>query len=1231
MILLDVDPYMMTDKQCAWIADAVVSGTHLLSFGGPVTFTHAKKFRSPLRAVLPASFSRGSADLRVVSPPAAGDPHVLNRGIDPAGLGMVTAVQDLQPRPGAAVPWTAQGRPLVITAPIGKGGSTIVNTWPHVRESATGGFFTSPRSGELVRRLLAYALGRREAPPPTDERESGETAKQDNGPFVLDLTWARGKDTFAPGSPVEVEALLRRRDLPEIAAGERTRVACPDGSFPVSVDGFVDAWVYQPETSHLIHNQVGSAGVKTVSHGGLLPRWTVTGDPRAARADGSHTFADDDRILTCERTIETRDDGGVEIRTSYRILADMKVQRLPLTLSLACGSFAGLQYKAEQAEGLREGILPAESKKGKVFDGTGLRMVVSTPRGPLEIRILDPGLRVWFRDLRQYGMDNFRIEVEAPFENKDAKAGDTYDIAVRITPPRPPGAAANVLAGVPRIGSEGLALRARLLDPRSDYAWELPAVETREGFARFAGELPTLAAGEYELEVKVNSGTQRLLGNVVGCRVVDPLDLDDFFPIMSIVGIAGDGHYLDETGIEERVDDLLEHGFNTAAIAGIASFRSGRQINAQRLKGFAQSIALAKGMATTYEYTNFKLMNRKGKTRPCVFSPQYPDALRKILSWQIDVGNRTPRLISAKIVDEPHFGWRNMDACEFCGEVFQRRYGIDMGEESPERVTDPYRRWAAVDFIGAYVGHGYSLTEAILRENRASFDLLLTYMAMGLGYQRPLRSQQDTLDWTRYVRWADFDIYPYFYPASQRIRMVQAGFGMTFMRDVARARSVPWGFYVELDDRNWPFQKNPPEATAECAFTAIAHGAGYLNSFINRVASTGTQARPERWEAAGRALRAIRRLGPVLNRMPALRANVAFLYPNTQEAIGNGYARPDYVLAALKGGFGDVDIHNEQVILENGGIPYSGMILLKTEYVHEDLPPLLRSWLRAGGTLICDRLPAKTHRGNPIEWNLGEEALPGAVSPGDLIRYSVTRAGAGRLIRIENDINEEFRALVEDRTLQPEAVGAYRHALAAILNRRLSPNVRVQYEETSRSVDGVEAGLRGNEEGILVTVVNHQPDSRLVTLTVARPDIAWLVDAVTMRPVSFERTAEGSLLVELTVRGRWARLLTGYGTRPARLALDLEDRRLRRGEPLRYAIQVLDREKSLVKGGILLDVEVSDPNGVKVARFGTPSAPADGRHKVSVEIPINARKGKYRIVARAPQAGLSAAATFKVK
>ena len=1296
IIMLDVDPYMMSYEQCAWIADAVASGVQLLVFGGPVTLTHAKGFKAPLRSVLPVTFETDARDIQANSAPEPQGAHPLNQGLDPRGLGRVSAMHALTPRPDAQVPWTAAGEPLLITGPIVRGRSTVVNTMAAVAQSPTGDFFTSDLSDDLLRKLVRFVLGRENAPaivdlrlPPVTMVGGGEaavrvavaqgtaaptltvdgaavrptqTADGDylfettlaqsraseevhdfrlevaraggladwrdfsvtvQNPLRLEAVWTRGKYTFAPGSPVELSALLSRRDVPDVAASSRTVVTYGGGDLPVSIDGFVDAWVQKPGTGEQIHDQLGPRDVKTEAHGGLLPSWTVTGLAQAGRSDSDLKISEDPAILSCTRRVSTEAEGVVTIVNDFEVTQDLKAGRLPLLISLPVRSYAGMAYTVEQEGTITEGILPVDPYRPRLFEGKGLKLTIATPDGPLVIEVLDPELRVWARDLRQYDMTTYRIEVEAPFpDNSDLAAGTRYTIPVRFQGPVP-GAGTGV-AGLPG-DAEAYRYRATVVG-EDGYRWEVPFLEGSRP-PTLAGTLPDLASGKYSLELEALIGTGPVSTVAQDMYVVDPLDLTHFYPIMSIIGIDGDGNLLDEAGIRARVEDLLSHGFNTAAILGTGNFQSGIRNNKAALAGYSESYAQQRGMATTYEYSNFQLYNRDGITTPCVFSPEYWDALLQRLEWQIDVGNRTPRLICAKVTDEPHIGPKCLDGCEHCRAEFLKRYGIEY--RSPEELgEDTYARWAMADFLGHYVSHAYSQSAQIAAQ-QANFDLLLTYMAMGLGYQRPLSTQQDALDWTRHVKWVDFDVYPYFYPVSQRLRMAQAGAAMTYMRDVSRARRVPWGFYVELDDRNWPFQKNPKEASAECAFTAVARGADYLNSFINTVSGTGTQSRPERWEAAGEAFSAIRRIGPMLKHMAAVPSSVALLFPNTHQAVSNNYTMPQYALAAIQGGFGSVDVSNEEVIVEQGRIDYPCLVLLGAETIHADLQPLLEQWLQDGGVLVCDKLPDKTHRGEQIRWGFAPE--PQEQENLGSLSWSVAPVGTGKVAFVANDLDAELKQLIEAPEMAPAAVGEYRRALGDLLRRLgMKSPVHVEYSETAESVDMVEAGLRANGAGALLVVVNHQPEPAEVVLRVDRPELQWLVDTVEMTPVGFQRLANGGLSIRLTVPGRWARLIAGYGAEPARLTLNAP-REVDRGQMLQYEVKLLDKTGATVPGGGLLEVDVTDARGRAISRYGGAFAPQDGIQTTTVAIPLNATTGQHTITVRAPQIGAQEQVSFRVR
>lgn len=534
---------------------------------------------------------------------------------------------------------------------------------------------------------------------------------------------------------------------------------------------------------------------------------------------------------------------------------------------------------------------------------------------------------------------------------------------------------------------------------------------------------------------------------------IPPLDRAGFFPIITMAGLGADGHYLDEEDIKQDIERMRDSGFNTIAVGGLSGLRLRDNVKAAPRNALTiERLAQEMGLATIFEYTSFNLINAQGPTKPCVFSPEYPQALAAKLQPQLDVAWCFPRLLSVKILDEPTAGARNMDYCEYCQREFQKRYGIPLRkfEDIPPDAT--YERWAFANFIGDYVAEGYRQGHELKEKSGAKFDLLLTYMASGLGYGRPLSDQENALKWAKQADRFDFDVYPYFYPASQKLRMVQAAWCMAYARAISQHLRKPWGFYIELDDRNWPFQKNPKEASAECAYEAVLHGANYLNSFIHVTFGTGSDARPERWAWTGQELRKLSALGPKLAGLQRLPAPVAFLYPTAQTYITNEPVPKPYSYACVSSGFGNVDVLPEDVALEQGGIPYKALILLGCDTLHADMAARLRTWLAAGGTLIVDKLPTKDHRG---------EALPPWPQ--------------GKLIRLDCDLEQAYKAAIEQD--HPAEAKRLREQMAKLIS---TPANAVVTDAPAQ----MEVGVRTSKDAALVIVLNHdaQANTGQVTL-----------------------------------------------------------------------------------------------------------------------------------------------------
>ncbi|MHB8995286.1 MAG: hypothetical protein ACYC63_08570 [Armatimonadota bacterium] len=513
------------------------------------------------------------------------------------------------------------------------------------------------------------------------------------------------------------------------------------------------------------------------------------------------------------------------------------------------------------------------------------------------------------------------------------------------------------------------------------------------------------------------------------------------FPIITMAGMGASGHYLDEVDIAADLSRMQDYGFNTIAVGGLTNIARNRDKPTAADRNALTIQRLASGMGLIYEYTGFNLINSQGPTKPCVFSPEYQKALAEKLGPQLEVAKNTPNLLSVKILDEPTASAKNLDYCEYCQREFQKRYGIPLRkfEEIPADAT--YERWAFANFIGDYVAEGYRQGHEFKEKSGAMFDLLLTYMSSGLGYERPLSAQQASLKWTKQADRFDFDVYPYFYPASQKIRMVQAAWCMAYSRALSHHLRKPWGFYIELDDRNWPFQKNPKEATAECAYEAVLHGANYLNSFIHVTFGTGNDARPERWTWTAQELPKIASLAPKLAKLQRPMAPVALLYPISQTYITNEPVPKPYSYACVSSGFGNVDVLPEDVALEQGDLQYKALILLGCEILHADMAGKLRQWLDGGGRLIVDKLPSKDHRG---------EALPAWPE--------------GKVVLLDCDFEQAYKTAIEgDQTAEAKRL---REQLAKLIG--VPANAVV-----SDAPAQMEIGIRTSKDAALVIVLNH--------------------------------------------------------------------------------------------------------------------------------------------------------------
>ncbi|MBI2300800.1 MAG: hypothetical protein HYU66_17970, partial [Armatimonadetes bacterium] len=710
-------------------------------------------------------------------------------------------------------------------------------------------------------------------------------------------------------------------------------------------------------------------------------------------------------------------------------------------------------------------------------------------------------------------------------------------------------------------GVEG-EVTARMLGRRGE-VWHANAPAAAE--VHFDGTLPELRDGPLRVTVEWPGRPPR---EVLTGVVVDRLRRADFFPLISYLPVNGGDHWADEATVAALVDDVRAHGFNTIAMGGLGQYARGDLAN--QLRGVAERVAGASGMANILEYTDFTAYRRDKPWEVSPYDPAFREYLRQKLEPAVEQTRYSPRLLSVKFYDEPSMTPANLSGSEVERAAFERETGRPHVERKGVG-DDPAARLAHARFVSACLERDFATGRKLKQEAKAPWDLCVTYDSGGYGSCRPIDYYQDPVRWTRQADRFDFDVYPYFYPASDRLRFVQANWCFAESRALSTYTGRPWGFYAELDDRNYPYQQNPVAATAECAWTAVTAGADYLNSFILVNHGTGSGCRPERWHQAGEALRAIRRLGPLLTRWHRGQAAAILVLPETQQIVHNGYAVPRYGLALLTLALGEADVVPESFLGGQGSWPGTAKLacLFGVRTLSRAAWTSVTDYVRQGGALLSDRLPETDEAGRKLEspdgWPTGFGAF-----------------GEGQVIRWDGDFEAQARGVVEDAT--PDVW----RGLVATLRRDLgragvTPAIRVTANELQTDV-----GVRYGRDCAGVFVVNHQPEAQAVRLSLPWPcpGPGVVIDLATGRPVPGAMRADRTLRLEHRVPGRGAWAVGVYPALPKMLSLRVETPTVRPGETLRYSVAPERATGRRLTGNWLVELTVSDPAGVPITRLG---------------------------------------------
>jgi len=1220
VVMIDVDPYVVTGPQLQWLVDLVASGGGLFFVAGPNTMGKAIDFKPGLADMLPVTVPKDRGpdptDCRVRV--AADHPAV--RGV-PRTLGLVRSTYPLEVKPGAQTLLKIEGEALSHWGMYSGGGrdtGAVVIGPGHESARCAGlvtkGFYVDPKTGKPKFISLALIVG-------DSDGYSGPRAYPCRANTTYRLSfWLKGDLPH-----VTPEGLAWKAD--EAKRTDRQHLGTTIGRIRPTPDWrrYEGTFTTRPDSKRLVvgfrfsHGAGGFELGKRIFVDDVKVVNAKTGAPLPIE-NGDAEDAFSPPILVAGQFHR----GRVLVLNAFPTASDRGGQaslfRGPFFDELIRDGVRWLSQREAVVAFEQVSLAGAELHRGDVASLTAA--VRSSAGKPITVALKVDGRAQSKTELVRAGSEKLTLRFApnatvSAGEHRlsiEAIAADGKPLARRdatVTLHEPVQAAVRFLrwntveAGQPlRCEVNGtfrhtakdytgdVAISGRLIDPDGQAVAALGPVQAQVEKGPMAPvdmalPLPDLTSGTYTLEVELACNDASFKSIVrEEIFIVDPLERENFFPIMGVSGISGGDQQLDLRGQRARIDELWAHGFNTVTADS----------------SVVVAHAARKGMALFKDYTRLTLCGRHGHSTPCVYAPEHEQVLSKRLKGYVAMGNAIPRGTSLKILDEPYCRPGDLAACEHCRREFERRFGYPMPKKAELAELPLAKRTDFARFMADYVVRSYSEVKRLCQSMGARFDLIATYNSPGFG-GAALRAMQDIYTWSRHADRIDYDQYVYFYPRSQRVRYVMAHYAYAMIRDVADHLGKKWGHYTEIDDRNYPYQVNPVEASSEHTYTAIAHDADYINTFITRVFATGCGARDARWADFGREACKIRSVGPLLNRLDRPRSELAIYFPYACYCtrVKNRHA-PHYAHQLLTRAFGEADVTHELTVLDEGLKDRKAIVLCDTDVLPDRAAGLLNEFVKAGGLLICDHVPSTNERGEPCKLAPALFAGGEVSKLGELTTVRTCRVGRGRCLLIGGALDRLYEDAIE--TPNPADEKALRDFVWVELSQAgLKPFARAVDPE-------FEIGVLAGEGTWLLVVINHAEESRTTRVALSKLPFApsYTADLPSYAPF---KLAADQRSFDITLPSRHSKMIALYEHKPSRVELTAAD--TTRGGALRYAVELRTDGGDLCRGHHLVDVSVRDPHGKPCTRFGGRWVTSGGKIERSVRVPVNTRRGTWTV------------------
>ncbi|MGC8805190.1 MAG: hypothetical protein ACP5QD_04575, partial [Candidatus Ratteibacteria bacterium] len=498
---------------------------------------------------------------------------------------------------------------------------------------------------------------------------------------------------------------------------------------------------------------------------------------------------------------------------------------------------------------------------------------------------------------------------------------------------------------------------------------------------------------------------------------------------------------LTEVRIRQDVQDRVSKGFNcliAGKIMGNFPDRFYRNLLYYRyLTQFEHKVYLwgeYEGLTCFVDHGPWYMEEGKNPNVPCILTNEFTEKTFKFVRPIIERAEKIPALLSMEILDEPHALPANVCRCQICRETFRTKYGYEMPGWSETADVHGKKRYDFFDFLGDYYEKAFRDTYNAVLKFRSRVQANHVFALVGAGQYSTHFSYTDDLKWFPYCDTFEFDCYNYMYAhfaGAEKAKFHQFHFVFARYRNLASYYKKQLGFFVQLDDRDYPHDIEPIKAPCEILYTAIGHGAKTFHLMYKPTFSNVFGLRQERWELFGKELKKIRNVSPLLKKVNKSKATVAMIFPYTNWVINpqpkrlplgyvgigfyhkeerpynkwypTGYT-PFNAYEFIYRYFGECDVVEERLVAKGEIKNYKMLALFATDFIHGNAAENIEQFVKDGGILLIDKIPSFNQNGERIDFMKGCEFSSETVFDG--VEIKTASYGKGKIYFLTADLDE---------------------------------------------------------------------------------------------------------------------------------------------------------------------------------------------------------------------------------